>query len=316
MWQMAADGTLYTHSIISLWRAVAGLLLASIVAIPAAFLLEGWYPEKVKNYNTLFRLLSHINPFSLSPLFLVLFGIGEKAKLAIIVFVCFWPVFFHTLTAVRSVDPLLVKTARSLTVSGYTLAYQVLFPGALPTIITGIRVAAQMAVFMLIAAEMLGAQAGLGWLVHNSAMLFQIPRMYAGGLCIILIGILINKAILSIEKSSLFWKESVAMLDSQSSALHSYSMKRFTPVVAVSVAAILWLGVQEMQWLDLQRRQHEGNFMNHGSMNHGAMNHGNMNHDTPPAQQQNGQPSAGEGHGSHHQQVPGFIKVSDDKTGN
>lgn len=298
---MTLDGTLYTHSIISLWRAVAGLLLASIVAIPAAFLLESWYPEKVKTYNALFRLLSHINPFSLSPLFLVLFGIGEKAKLAIIVFVCFWPIFFHTLTAVRSVDPLLVKTARSLNVSGYTLAQEVLFPGALPTIITGIRVAAQMAVFMLVAAEMLGAQAGLGWLVHNSAMLFQIPRMYAGGLCIILIGIIINKAILSIEKHSLFWRESVALLDSQSSNLHPYSIARYTPVVAATVAAILWFGVQEMQWLDTQRRQHEdGIMMQHGGMNHGqgGMNH-SQGHTPPSAQPQSGQQPAGEGHGSH-----------------
>ncbi|CUH97071.1 hypothetical protein P22_3197 [Propionispora sp. 2/2-37] len=202
--QLALDGSLYTHLVVSLWRALTGLVLAAVVAVPLAFLLEGWFSGTARRLDPLFRLLSHVNPFSLAPVFILFFGIGETQKLAIISLVTVWPILFHTITGIRSVDPLLVKTARSLQVSRFRLARDVLFPAALPTIITGLRIGTQMAVFMLVAAEMLGAGAGMGWLVHNSAMNYQIPRMYAGGIFIILLGILINQFILHWERESLF----------------------------------------------------------------------------------------------------------------
>lgn len=203
LWQI---GLLYTHVIVSLWRVLLGLILAVLIAVPVGFLLEVIFPKASKQLESLFRLLSHVNPFSLAPLFLLLFGLGEKEKLAIISLVSLWPILFHTITGVRSVDPLLVKTAKSLNVSTVCLIKDILFPGALPTIFTGMRIGVQMAVFMLIAAEMLGAGAGLGWLVHNSAMMYQIPRMYAGGMLIILIGIGLNQVLLWLEKNSWFWQ--------------------------------------------------------------------------------------------------------------
>ncbi|GBG57136.1 sulfonate ABC transporter permease [Sporomusaceae bacterium FL31] len=262
-WKMFVDGSLYSHLVISLWRVVLGLLLAAVIALPAGFLLAGRFPAYIKKLNLLFRLLSHINPFSLSPLFLLLFGIGETAKLAIIVFVCVWPILFHTLTGVQNVDPMLIKTARSMKVTDYILAKEVLFPGALPTVITGLRIATQMAVFMLVAAEMLGAKAGLGWLIHNSAMLFAIPRLYAGGLFIILTGFLINKTIVRIEKNSMFWQQSVRLLDAEGDQLKTYAAKQYVPVLAVAMMAIIGLGGLELHNLDAQQAYRENNMNSH-----------------------------------------------------
>jgi NitT/TauT family transport system permease protein len=256
------DGFLYTHIIVSLWRALLGMLLSVAIALPMGFILEGWFPKVSKQLDPLFRLLSHLNPFSLAPVFILFFGIGELEKLAIIALVAVWPVLFHTITGIRTVDPLFIKTARSLNVSKMILARDVLLPGALPTIITGLRVGTQMAVFMLIAAEMLGSSAGLGWLVHNSAMMSQIPRMYAGGLFIILLGICINQIILRIEKNSLFWKNSVEVLGQTNTKASNFASSLYVPIITGVIAGILFFGGQEVNRVNSQGLYNKDN-MNH-----------------------------------------------------
>lgn len=286
------QGVLYTQLIISLWRAVLGLLLASAVALPVGIVLGGWHPVTLKYLDPLFRLLSNINPFSLAPLFLLFFGIGEIMKLMIIGLVTMWPILFHTITAIRTVDPLLIKTARSMNVSEYVLLRKVLLPAALPTIITGVRIGVQMSVFMLIAAEMLGAKAGLGWLVHASAMMSQIPRMYAAGLFIILLGVFINQLILRMEKNSAFWQESVEIFDNGSSPEVAASQSRkpnpyYIPVVAGFIMVIFLLGSYEIKLVNSARTKN--------SSTPRAVDHSNMQHPTGHKMEENvGNYSAGE----------------------
>lgn len=257
------DGFLYTHIIFSLWRVLLGMLLSVAIALPMGFILEGWFPKVSKRLDPLFRLLSHLNPFSLAPVFMLFFGIGELEKLAIITLVAVWPVLFHTITGIRTVDPLFIKTARSLNLSKMILARDVLLPSAMPTIITGLRVGTQMAVFMLIAAEMLGSSAGLGWLVHNSAMLYQIPRMYAGGLFIILLGICINQIILRIEKGSLFWQEPIELLGQTNRKAANSTSSLYVPILIGVLAGILFFGGQEVSRVNSQGLYNKDNMSHH-----------------------------------------------------
>ncbi|WP_094606706.1 hypothetical protein SPSIL_011240 [Sporomusa silvacetica DSM 10669] len=252
------QGLLYPQLIVSLWRASLGLLLALLVAVPTGAILTGWFPGVLKYLDPLFRLLSNVNPFSLAPMFMLFFGIGEAMKLMIIALVSLWPILFHTITGIRTVDPLLIKTARSMNVSNFVLMRDILLPGALPTIVTGIRISVQMAVFMLVAAEMLGAKAGLGWLVHASAMLSQVPRMYAGGAFIILLGIFINKVILHIEKTSFFWKETVGIFDAASPVNVKGKWSRlfneyYVSIVVLLFAFIIAAGGHEVNRLNKER---------------------------------------------------------------
>ena len=241
------------HIIVSLWRAVFSLLLAAAIALPLGLLLEGGFPQLNKRLDSFFRLMSHVNPFSLAPVFLLFFGIGETEKLAIITLVALWPILFHTITGVRTIDPLLIKTARSLKVSSWVLAREVLLPGAFPTIMTGLRIGAQITTFMLVGAEMLGAQAGLGWMVHNSAMVFHIPRLYAAGVLIILLGILINQVLSKIEQDSAFWQESVEFLDIQSDNKQTKRPNDFyIPALIGIVAGILILGGHQVNQVNIQ----------------------------------------------------------------
>lgn len=205
---MAGRGELLVQITASLQRLVQGLAAALLVGIPAGFVLGGWFPRLTHFLRPLLRLLGQINAFSLFPLFVLFFGIGELAKFAIIFWSCIWPVLFTTISGVQNVDPLFVKVARSMGCGRLTLFARVLLPGALPSIFTGVRLGATVAFLMLIAAEMIGANAGLGWLVHNSSTNYVIPRLYLAATLIALLGLAMNAVIHLIEARVVTWSRS------------------------------------------------------------------------------------------------------------
>ena len=205
---MAGRGELLVQITASLQRLVQGLAAALLVGIPAGFVLGGWFPRLTHFLRPLLRLLGQINAFSLFPLFVLFFGIGELAKFAIIFWSCIWPVLFTTISGVQNVDPLFVKVARSMGCGRLSLFARVLLPGALPSIFTGVRLGATVAFLMLIAAGMFGANAGLGWLVHNSSTNYVIPRLYLAATLIALLGLAMNAVIHLIEARVVTWSRS------------------------------------------------------------------------------------------------------------
>jgi len=201
------NGFLWVHLVVSLWRVVTGLLIALLIGIPLGFVLGGFGKTVVQTFNPLFRILSQANPFSLMPVFILCFGIGEAAKLAVIAWVCLWPVLFNTINGVQNIDPDLIKAARAVGLKSVGLGTRVFFPAVAPSIFTGLRIGVEMAFFILIAAEMIGAIAGLGWLLHTAAHLYQIPWLYAAATCIVFLGVLLNRCLLWLENHLYFWKE-------------------------------------------------------------------------------------------------------------
>jgi NitT/TauT family transport system permease protein len=207
IWKLAVKGELFIHIGVSLERALVGFVLASSIAIPLGFFLGGWFKKFEELLDPLLQLLAQVNPFSVFPIFILLFGIGEVAKVSIIFWVCVWPVLFNTISAVKNIDPLYLKAARAMGTSKWVLFWKVVIPGAAPTLFTGIKSGAGIAFFMLIAAEMIGASAGLGWLVLNSEVNYQITRLFAAAVTIAILGIGINNLIIYIEKKVITWKE-------------------------------------------------------------------------------------------------------------
>lgn len=205
--KLIAKGELFVHIGVSLGRALCGFALAALAAIPLGFLLGGWFKKFEELLDPLLQLLAQVNPFSVFPIFILLFGIGEVAKIAIIFWVCIWPVLFNTISAVKNIDPLFLKAARAMGTSKWILFWKVVIPGAAPTLFTGIKSGAGIAFFMLIAAEMIGASAGLGWMVLNSEVNYQIARLFASAVTIAILGIAINNLIIFIEKKVITWKE-------------------------------------------------------------------------------------------------------------
>ncbi|CAB1247685.1 Putative aliphatic sulfonates transport permease protein SsuC [Clostridiaceae bacterium BL-3] len=236
LYEMCLESELLVHVAVSLWRVLIGLIIAAVIAIPLGFLLGGWLTRAADILDPLFRIFSQVNPFSLMPVFILFFGIGEAAKLAVVAWVCLWPVLYNTISGVRRVDPILIKTALSMNVSKSEMLKKVIVPGAAPSIFLGLRIGVEMSFFMLIAAEMIGATAGVGWLFHNSAMNNQIPRMYAAGVCIIVLGIILNRFLIYIQNKLFFWKDSTHVF---SFARWKKSVTRFNKMQVVSIVSII-----------------------------------------------------------------------------
>jgi len=205
--KITVTGELLNHIVASLQRTVQGLLVAIVLAVPAGFVLAGWFPRLTAFLSPLLKLLGQINAFSLFPLFVLFFGIGELAKFCIIFWSCLWPILFTTIGGVKGVDPLLIKVSRSMGSGRLTLFARVLLPGSLPSIFTGIRLGATVAFLMLIAAEMIGANFGLGYLIHYSNVNSVIPRIYLGVLVIAFLGMSINYLVHWIEGRVVTWKQ-------------------------------------------------------------------------------------------------------------
>lgn len=205
-WNMIVSGELFSHFLASILRSISGFLIALVIAIPLGLII-GWYPIAKELLNPVLELFRNTATLALLPVFILLLGIGETSKIAIVVFACTFPILLNTISAVRNVDSLLIKSARSMNISSFKLFSKVILPASVPTIFTGIRMAGSGAILVLIAAEMVGAKEGLGYLITYSQYNFQIPEMYAGILTIALLGLLINQGLSALERKFSKWKQ-------------------------------------------------------------------------------------------------------------
>lgn len=206
-WKIVRNGEMFIHISISLQRTFLGFLFALAAGLPLGFILGGWLPRTARFLRPLMNFLAQINSMTLFPLFLVLFGLGEAGKVSIILWAAFWPILFTTMSGVQQMDPLYIKCARSMGTSGVGIFFKIVLPGASAQILAGVRTGITMSFMMLIGAEMVGANMGLGWLVHNAEANYVVPRMYVGLLTIALFGLGIHSFMQWLEKNIITWKE-------------------------------------------------------------------------------------------------------------
>ncbi|MBL1088102.1 ABC transporter permease [Streptomyces sp. 9-7] len=204
-WELAADGQLADHTGASLARSFSGFGLAVAVAVPLGLLI-GWYRPVADLLGPLLEVFRNTAALALLPVFVLLLGIGETSKISIVVYACTWPVLLNTISAVRNVDPTLLRLARSMDLSAPRLFQKVILPSSVPVIFTGIRLAGAASILVLVAAEMIGAKAGLGYLINSSQFNFAIPQMYAGILTISAIGVAFNQVLVTVERRLSSWR--------------------------------------------------------------------------------------------------------------
>lgn len=202
---LAQSGELWKHLSASLSRALTGFAIAVVIAIPLGIAIA-WYRPVSDFLNPILELFRNTAALALLPVFILVLGIGEESKIALVVYACTFPILLNTISGVRTVDPLLVKSASSLGLSPIRLFQKVVLPAAVPTIFTGIRMAAASSILVLIAAEMVGAKAGLGYLITASQFNFQIPSMYAGIVAISLLGLTLNAILVLVERRLSRWR--------------------------------------------------------------------------------------------------------------
>ncbi|PXX64284.1 NitT/TauT family transport system permease protein [Nocardia tenerifensis] len=202
---LAASGELWTHLSASLSRSLAGYVLALIVAVPLGVSIA-WYKPVADFLNPILELFRNTAALALLPVFILILGIGETSKIALVVYASAFPILLNTINGVRTVDPLLIKSAVSLGLSPLRLFQRVILPAALPSIFTGLRMAAASSILVLLAAEMFGARAGLGYLITAAQQNFQIPNMYAGIIAISLLGLAFNGLLVALERRFSRWR--------------------------------------------------------------------------------------------------------------
>lgn len=208
-WQLAQTGELYDDVSASLLRALSGFLISVALIVPLG-LVVGWYSRLGDLLNQFIEICRNTAPLALLPVFILLLGIGELSKITMVIYSCAWPLLLNTVAAVKQVDPLLIKSVRTMGATPQQLFRKVILPAALPTIFVGIRLASASAMLVLVASEMVGAKAGLGYLIINSQYSFLIPQMYFGILGITVIGLACNAILEAIERHFMRWKAPVA----------------------------------------------------------------------------------------------------------
>lgn len=201
-------GQLQNHLQASLTRSVSGFSIAVVSAVVLGLLIA-WYGWLSSFLNPLLELFRNTATLALLPVFTLLLGIGEESKITIVAYAAFFPVLLNTIAGVRTVDPLLIRAARSLGLNSFRLFQKVILPSAVPTIFTGIRMAGTSSILVLIAAEMVGAKAGLGYLIVNAQMSFLIPDMYAGILTVSILGLAVNVLLVALERHFSRWRTAV-----------------------------------------------------------------------------------------------------------
>ncbi|MCX5582022.1 ABC transporter permease [Streptomyces erythrochromogenes] len=204
-WELLLNGQLGEHTWASLVRSFGGFAIAVVVAVPLGLLI-GWYRPVAALLGPLLEVFRNTAALALLPVFVLLLGIGETSKVSIVVYACVWPILLNTISAVGNADPTLVRLARSMDLSTPRLFQKVILPASVPAVFTGVRLAGAISILVLVAAEMIGAKAGLGYLINASQFNFAIPQMYAGIVTISAIGVAFNQLLVTIERRLSTWR--------------------------------------------------------------------------------------------------------------
>jgi NitT/TauT family transport system permease protein len=204
-WDLARSGELLRHLEASVVRSATGFGLALALAIPLGAAVA-WYRPVREVLTPPLELFRNTAALALLPVFVLILGIGETSKIAIVTYACFFPVLLNTISGVGNVDPQLLRSARVLGLSPVATFRKVVFPAALPTIFTGIRIAGAAAVLVLIAAEMIGATAGLGYFINYAQNNFLIAPMYAAILTTSALGLAVNYGLVALERRLSRWR--------------------------------------------------------------------------------------------------------------
>jgi len=200
-----ADARLHEHVLHSAKLVVLGFVAATVVGVPLG-LAMGWSRSIEAFANPTFLLIRPIPPLAWIPLAIVWLGLGDAAKVLVIWFAAFVPSVINSYAGVRNIEPYLIEAARMLGVSRWMLVREVLIPGALPMIFTGLRLSLQACWTTLVAAELIGAIAGLGHVLYQSS-LDIFPAMIVVGMAAVAVTAAVTTLLLGwLERRAMPWR--------------------------------------------------------------------------------------------------------------
>lgn len=197
--ELAQKGVLFKYIVASMFRVSSGFLLALVVGIPFGLVL-GWSLRASYAFNPFLQVLRPISPIAWIPVAILWFGVSDLAPIFLIFLASLFPIATASMAAVKNVQGAYLRVARNFGVEGLTLFRKVIFPAALPQIITGIRIALGVAWLVVVAAEMIAVNSGLGYLIidaRNAGMRYDL--VVAGMVMIGMIGLSLDLLIKRME---------------------------------------------------------------------------------------------------------------------
>ena len=205
LYGMMLDGTMPLHAAYTLYRVLFGFFLAVAFALPLGILMARF--KRVENFFLpLVSALMPIPCFSLVPLFMLWFGIGNLTTILIVFYAALFPMLFNTWSGVRSVNPLWLRAAGSMGADEQRLFWKVIIPGASPFIITGMRQAFLRCWIAVVGAEMIAASDwGLGWVIFDAKEFLNADVMLASLIVIGAIGFVFERLVFgSLERATVY----------------------------------------------------------------------------------------------------------------
>lgn len=193
------DGTLLRNLLTSLARVVQGFGIAAVAALTLGTLAALCAPLRLM-LEPVIEFVRPIPPLAFLPMFLVWFGLGETSKVAFIAYTTFFPMFVGVAASMLRVDVMLLRAAASLGATRADLVRRVVLPAALPGIIVALRLGFGLALFVIVGAEFIGADAGLGNLIMDGRTFFNPPVIVMGALVLGFLGSLVNALLLTVER--------------------------------------------------------------------------------------------------------------------
>jgi NitT/TauT family transport system permease protein len=191
LFELTINGTLLKHSVASLFRVTAGFYLAMFLGIPLGMLLGRHTPMRLL-FNPVIHFLRPISPLAWIPLSMLWFGIGDMPAVFLIFLSSFFPILVATTIAVRSINPIYFQVAANFNFNNYESFSKIIVPATIPSIVTALRLSITIAWLVVVAAEMIAVQSGLGYLILDSRNALRMDYVMVGMVVIGAIGLLLD----------------------------------------------------------------------------------------------------------------------------
>jgi NitT/TauT family transport system permease protein len=199
------SGSLTRDLLATVIRSLVGFGLAAVIGVPLG-LLVGRIPSLARATQPTIDFFRSIPATALFPLFLFFFGLGDTAKIAIVIYSCSLIVLVNTAYGALQVKASRILSAKVMGASRSNVFWKIVVPESAPGIFAGLRVALSMSFVLIVVTEMfIGTTVGLGYQIMNAQLVYRIPEMYAGIVLAGLVGYLGNHGLLAIEKRVLHW---------------------------------------------------------------------------------------------------------------
>lgn len=206
MIQYIKDGTFFSSIGSSMERVLKGFFLGSVIAMVLGYMMAK-HPVLENILDPIFSAVGSIPTYAFMPLFIIWFGIGEKTKIIIIVFSTALPLLTYIIQGIKSVDPILIRSAMSLGANGLQVFTNVIIKSAMPHVLTGMEISLGLTFSALIVAEMMGADSGLGYIIVFSRNWFKVADMFMAMACIGILYSIMKGILMLIKKRILRWQK-------------------------------------------------------------------------------------------------------------